>query len=141
MYASRMKSGGTGLKTLALVSALALGGGYVWVSQQSAAKKRADARDVQERAVLPGSKSPWMPAEGEGFKKVRVPDSSNWTDANGVQPKKDDEASRTILPGSKIGWIKPPEGDGKEPETRTVLPGSKSIDWVLPPIPPDKEEP
>ena len=45
------------LKFLALCSALALGGGYVWWSQKKAEEKRLRVEQEAERVTLPGSKA------------------------------------------------------------------------------------
>jgi hypothetical protein len=124
------------LKVLAVCSALMLGGGYVWVSQQKSADRR---KEVERRSMLPSSKSKvvveeagpydgrFPPFDGaEGAKDSR-------TNADFISPVLEETESRTILPGSKSGLVLPPEDEEKQPEKRTILPGSKSIGPLLSP--------
>jgi hypothetical protein len=127
------------LKVLAVSSALALGGGYVWWSQQKSANHR---KELESRSVLPGSKSRVIvdepqPLDGNvpPFDEVRdvATPAHPRTNADFISPAFEEGESRTILPGSKSGLVLPPESSEKKPGKRTVLPGSKSLGPILSP--------
>ncbi len=129
------------LKLLALCSALALGGGYVWWSQKKAEEKRVRVEQEVERVSLPGSKAAVIVDEGEMAATResidRILNGKN-SDQDGIPEDPDAEPDRTMLPGSKSGFVRPVPTE-EEPKPRTGLPGSKSIDRIL--QPPDEEKP
>jgi hypothetical protein len=127
----------SGLKVLAVISALSLGGGYVWLSQR---KSENHSEEIESRSVLPGSKSKVIVDEPQPFDgkfppfdetKDEATPADSRTNADFISPE--EGGSRTVLPGSKSALLLPSETDEKKPETRrrTVLPGSKSIGRVL----------
>jgi len=130
MYAVGMNSAGVGLRVLALCSTVALGGGYVWWSQKKAEERRAEEVS-REAQVLPGSKSAIFSGERIEFsdeyagKRVEVPAASGpgWKG----EEKRDPRTNADFIQET-------PAND----EPRAMLPGSKSIDRLLPP--PDLEE-
>ena len=131
MYARGMKSRIYWPRVIAVCSAVALGGGYVIWSQKKAedrqrAKDDAEERELEkerERAMLPGSKSAWGTLPPRGWEPKRV-ENSERTNADFIQETPAD--GEAIAPP-------PPADEGKEPEKRRLLPGSKSIDAILSP--------
>ena len=131
IYAVGMKSA-LWLKALALCSTVALGGGYVWWSQQKSANHR---KEVESRSILPGSKSKVFVGEPQASDedyptfdeaKGTIAPTPPRTNADFISPAAEEGERRTILPGSKSALVLPPEGDEKKPKGRTVLPGSKT---------------
>lgn len=121
------------LKILAVVSAIAIGGGYVAYKEAEAqkAKQREQAErekaKAEEFALIVGSKSIAMPIFTKEARDLITPIQD---DKAILPPLLDDEV---LLPSSKIGIIRMPEiiTEEKEEELRKLLPGSKSPNFIL----------
>lgn len=129
------------MKVLALCTALGLGGGYVWQRQKAAADHENDdaSKRPQEaqRTVLPGSKSAWGAPPGgkilgERGEVIEPPGISQSDLDEAMKRDSDDFGSR--------GFVLPDEVPDEPVRKRTVLPGSKSIDRILPPPVQEQEE-
>jgi hypothetical protein len=123
------------LKILAVSSALALGGGYVWWSQKKAEEKRARAEEQSREVTLPGSKSALI-AEDAEFPTSREEIDRKLNEKTPQEAPAKTNGERTVLPGSKSFFVQPVVPEEKP---RSVLPGSKSIDRIL--QPPDEPKP
>lgn len=120
------------LKILAVVSALAIGGGYVAYKNADAekAKQRKRAERVkakaeakeEDAALIVGSKSISMPLFTKEASDFITP-----IPGTGKAPELND----VLLPSSKIGILVMPEILTEEEEPRKLLPGSKSFNLLL----------
>ncbi len=134
------KSRAVFFKVMAVVSALAIGGGYVlW--RQSEAKKaedlesveRAKAKEDKETLLLPGSKSY---SGGTLIKEIDFIEEidKNWEIEHGTAPMRGEQKSKVqdLLPSSKRGIIVMPNLiEPQKKDDPKLLPSSKSIDWIL----------
>jgi len=109
-------------RVLALCTAIALGGTYVWRQQQKAVplKDVSEKAKPDKRAVISSSKSLIV-------------------DPAPVPPQEPKVEDRILMPGSKSGIMVPQPETPEASKQRTLLPGSKSFSPVL--DPPKTDEP
>ena len=126
-------------KVLAVVSALAIGGGYVaWKEadakkakqqREEAERDKASAAKQEEEAILiGGSKSIGMPVFSTRKTNEEVDSMLKLLDGSGESEAKREES---LLPSSKIGIIRLPEVQTEEEDPPRLLPGSKSFNFLL----------
>lgn len=145
------------VKVMALLTATALGGGYIAYRKISAEKanqtrqspppaQQAAAEDAppgetpaEDRTVMSGSKSGAATIEEIPILRDLMSSSKSGIIIPQEVPKQ--ESNRLLLSGSKSALVFPQEEvqpEDQEKKPRTLLPGSKSTDSILKPLLPEE---
>jgi hypothetical protein len=119
------------IRILAVCGAVALGGGYVWQRQKSAAVPTVETPG--ERPLMPGSKSMMIADEGAAGPGAQLdrPVISGSKSALILRPGEEIK-DLIVIPGvPPADEVPPAEAPVRPPRQRTVLPGSKSLSRIL----------
>jgi len=129
-------------KAMAVVSALAIGGGYVaWRQMEADQRERAERAkpplEEEETTLIVGSKSIDAVLRKEHLDEI----DKNWEAGHEKLPvdgEEEESKDQELLPSSKIGILKLPQKETPKKKDPKLLPGSKSV--IVIPVEPDLPE-